>query len=70
MGEVTNGQKNLAKNLDTPLSLSELSKQIGLNDKHNGQIYKLTGPRLLTFKVLKGNICYHGKEHSIYTPIS
>lgn len=41
-----------------------------LNDKHNGQIYQLTGPRLLTFKDVVQEISEATGRDIAFTPIS
>lgn len=41
-----------------------------LNDKHNGEIYQLTGPRLLTFREVIEEIAEATQKDIVFTPIA
>ncbi|WP_417593367.1 NAD(P)H-binding protein [Owenweeksia hongkongensis] len=50
--------------------IAEVATEVLLNDQHNGQIYELTGPRLLTFREVVKEISIATGRDIQFTPIS
>lgn len=50
--------------------IADVAVEALLNDKHNGNIYQLTGPRLLTFKDVIDEISEATKREIVFTSIS
>ena len=50
--------------------LADVVTEVLLNDEHNGQIYQLTGPELLTFEDVIGRINRETGREIQFTPIS
>ncbi|EAR00061.1 NmrA family NAD(P)-binding protein [Maribacter sp. HTCC2170] len=50
--------------------ISDVAIEALLNDKHNGEIYQLTGPRLLTFKEVIQEISKATGREIAFTPIA
>ncbi|GAA4899354.1 NAD(P)H-binding protein [Flaviramulus aquimarinus] len=50
--------------------IADVAVEVLLNEKHNGNIYQLTGPRLLTFKDVVEDISKATKREIIFTSIS
>lgn len=50
--------------------IADVAVEALLNDKHNGEIYQLTGPRLLTFKEVIHEISEATGREIVFTPIA
>ena len=50
--------------------IAEVATEVLLDDQHNGQIYELTGPRLLTFREVVKEISIATGRDIQFTPIS
>lgn len=50
--------------------IADVAVEVLLNDRHNGQIYELTGPRLLTFPEVMQEIAAATGRDIQFTPIS
>lgn len=50
--------------------IADVAVEVLMNEKHNGQIYELTGPRLLTFQEVVNEIASATERTIEFTPIS
>ena len=50
--------------------IAEVAALALLDDKHNGQIYELTGPRTLTFGQAVKEIAAASKRHIVFVPVT